>query len=141
MSTEIQIWPKGIGYGCLCGYNCEKYDADKDQLERVKLLVDAWKKMVWNYDFSREPVRYFTCAESGNHHTFTFFNDSTLTTLNGRVHSIRAEANVDKEPAGTDVTIEILGTNLDTGNDFRLIVIAHRSPSPGGTTGYKEPYP
>ena len=141
MSAEIEIWPKGIGYDYLCGYNCEKYDANKDQLERVKLLVDAWKEMAWKHGFSCEPVRHFTCAESGNHHTFTFLSDSSPTTLNGRVQSIAASANVDKEPADTDVTIEILGTNLDTENDFRLIVIAHRYPTKEGSTGYKEPYP
>jgi hypothetical protein len=131
MSLQLlDIWPKGIGYDTNCGYHAERFDAKKDPIPRIKLLVDSWKNTAIDHGFNCENVRTLSCQPYANGHRLAILDESSQEkVLNCQVQTMKVDADVDEEPSDTCVRIEIAGKNLDTNNDFSFSLSVYRRPA------------
>lgn len=139
MSALIDIWPKGVGYDKWSGYNAETYDLKKDQIQRVQLLVDAWKATALNHGFLSENIRKLSCLPCDNGHQLTFLNASSeLVALKSQVQTMEVSVDVDQDPDDTHVAIKIFGKNLAKAKDFSFYLSVYRYPTVRVHTRYED---
>jgi hypothetical protein len=134
MTALDNLWPKGVGYDTYAGYASYEYDSEKDSPGKVCDLIDSWKKTVLDHGFSSHAVKCLSCdpVEKGIH-TLVLALDSTPSqfvcrSFNCTVRKIKADIDVDEDPADTCVGLVINGKNLTTGNDFKYHVTVYRRP-------------
>lgn len=136
-SLLIDIWPEGVGYDTFSGYRVEYYDAKKDPIQRICLLVDSWKKTALVHGFNCEGVQRLSCLQYANGHRLTFSDAlSNERVLNCQLQTMQVDADVDEEPCDTCVQIEICGKNFDTGNDFKYSLTVYRRPNVHSITNF-----
>lgn len=135
MVANMNLWPVATQ----TGFKSETYDESKDPIERVQMLVEAWKQTAVLHGFQCAQVLHLSCNLSNKDHQLVFLDDENrVRTRISKIKSLSVSATVDDASQKTCIAIEILGIHLWDQKEFRFILSLDRLPHVNLSSGYKE---
>lgn len=117
-------------------FNNENYVLENDPIEKVRYIIDFWKRTSLENGFKTDAISSLACKLKKEGHRLNFYPhenpQSEMRSMLCKVEMINAEAKA------TCVSLTIKGKNLDKNRDFQFQLNVCRNPKIETKIDYKE---